>query len=58
VLSPDGRTRLPPRDGRYRTALRESLGVLERRFGLSLFPAALAEAPLTAYPVRDSRAPR
>ncbi|GAB7106377.1 hypothetical protein JCM4814A_46910 [Streptomyces phaeofaciens JCM 4814] len=54
VLSPDGRTYLPPEDEDYKVGLRRSLGVVERRFGLSLSPAVLGDARLPAYAVRGT----
>ncbi|MEU5637259.1 DUF6461 domain-containing protein [Streptomyces rishiriensis] len=54
VLSADGRTYLPPEDEHYRTGYRRSLGVVERRFGLSLSPAFLRDARLPAYAVRGA----
>ncbi|GGR11246.1 DUF6461 domain-containing protein [Streptomyces aurantiogriseus] len=54
VLSPDGKTYLPPEDEDYQTGYRRSLGVLERRFGLSLSPAYLRDARLPAYAVRGT----
>lgn len=54
VLSPDGATYLPPEDEDYRVGLRRSLGVVERRFGLSLSPAVLRDARLPAYAVRGT----
>jgi hypothetical protein len=54
VLSPDGKTYLPPEDEDYRTGYRRSLGVVERRFGLSLSPAFLEDARLPAYAVRGA----
>ncbi|MEU1182990.1 hypothetical protein ABZ464_36195 [Streptomyces sp. NPDC005820] len=52
ILGPGGRTYLPPEDGRPRTAYRRSLGVLERRFGLSLPPHCLRDARLPAHLLR------
>ncbi|MEU1511678.1 DUF6461 domain-containing protein [Streptomyces sp. NPDC005811] len=52
LLSADGKTYLPPEDEHYKTRYRRSLGVVERRFGLSLCPAFLRDARLPAYAVR------
>ncbi|GKQ34978.1 DUF6461 domain-containing protein [Streptomyces sp. A012304] len=54
VLTPDGKTYLPPEDGDYKTAYRRTLGAVERRFGLSLSPAVLDDARLPAYAVRGT----
>ncbi|MFF3215900.1 DUF6461 domain-containing protein [Streptomyces sp. NPDC002886] len=60
VLSPDGQTLLSPEgpdDAGYedfRDTYRRTLGVVERRFGLSLPPASLEEARLPAYAVRGT----
>ncbi|MBO7937389.1 hypothetical protein JTP77_015885 [Streptomyces sp. S9] len=54
VLSRDGRTYLPAEDEDHRTGYRRSLGVVERRFGLSLAPAFLGDARLPAYAVRGT----
>jgi hypothetical protein len=54
VLAPDGKTYLPPEDEDYKTGYRRSLGVVERRFGLSLSPAHLRDARLPAYAVRGT----
>ncbi|MCF4136129.1 hypothetical protein L1856_03340 [Streptomyces sp. Tue 6430] len=51
ILSPDGKTYLPPEDEDYRTGYRRSLGVVERRFGLSLPRGCLEDARLPAYAV-------
>ncbi|MFE6747840.1 hypothetical protein ACFVGM_18445 [Kitasatospora purpeofusca] len=56
VLTPDGRTWLPPADGLEPTALRRGLEVLERRFGFRLSPALVLDAALPAYPVRTGAA--
>ncbi|MEV7283435.1 hypothetical protein AB0O01_02500 [Streptomyces sp. NPDC093252] len=52
LLTPDGGTRIPPPDGRYGTAWRQSVDFLERRFGLTLSASAFRDLALTAYPVR------
>ncbi|MEU3184426.1 hypothetical protein ABZ707_09465 [Streptomyces sp. NPDC006923] len=59
VLGPDGETLLAPRnpDGDYedfRVTYRRTLGVVERRFGLSFPPACLEEGLLPAYAVRGT----
>jgi hypothetical protein len=54
VLAPDGKTYLPPEDEDYKTGYRRTLGVVERRFGLSLSPAHLRDARLPAYAVRGT----
>ncbi|MFF1439024.1 hypothetical protein [Streptomyces sp. NPDC058295] len=45
---------MPPEDEDWRTGSRRSLGVVERRFGLSLSPAFLQDARLPAYAVRGT----
>ncbi|MBT2488054.1 hypothetical protein J7E96_05805 [Streptomyces sp. ISL-96] len=54
VLGPDGETLLAPEDEHYLATYRRTLGVVERRFGLSLSPAYLQEARLPAYAVRGT----
>ncbi|MEW2046718.1 DUF6461 domain-containing protein [Streptomyces sp. NBC_00377] len=54
VLSPDGSTYVPPEDEDWRAGRRRSLGVVERRFGLSLSPAFLDGVRLPAYAVRGT----
>ncbi|WP_446038927.1 DUF6461 domain-containing protein [Streptomyces sp. SID1121] len=60
VLGPDGETLLAPRHTDrhayedYRVTYRRTLGVVERRFGLSLPPARLEEGRLPAYAVRGT----
>ncbi|MFI9102874.1 DUF6461 domain-containing protein [Streptomyces fildesensis] len=54
VLDPDGATLLHPEDEPYTDTYRRTLGVVERRFGLSLSPAYLREARLPAYAVRGT----
>ncbi|MFH9861586.1 DUF6461 domain-containing protein [Streptomyces sp. NPDC017202] len=54
VLSSDGKTYLPSEDEDYRTGYRRGLGVVERRFGLSLPREYLEDARLPAYAVRGT----
>ncbi|MEU2285321.1 DUF6461 domain-containing protein [Streptomyces sp. NPDC013178] len=54
ILDRDGKTYLPPEDEDYKTGYRRTLGVVERRFGLSLSPAYLQDARLPAYAVRGT----
>lgn len=54
VLRPDGTTRRAAEGEHYRTAYRRTLGVIEKRFGLSLPPVCLNEARLPAYAVRGT----
>ncbi|WP_205020510.1 hypothetical protein [Streptomyces sp. HB132] len=58
VLDPDGVTLLAPEDEPFRDIYRRTLGVLERRFDLSLCPCYLQEARLPAYAVRGTPAMR
>jgi hypothetical protein len=53
VPAPDGTTQLAPEDEDFRTTYRRTPGVVQRRFGLSLDPAYLNDAPLPAYAVRS-----
>jgi hypothetical protein len=54
VLDPDGVTLLAAEDEPFRDIYRRTLGVVERRLGLSLSPACLKEARLPAYAVRGT----
>ncbi|MFI1398561.1 DUF6461 domain-containing protein [Streptomyces sp. NPDC020681] len=54
VLDPDGVTLLASEEENFRDTYRRTLGVVERRFGLSLSPAYLQEARLPAYAVRGT----
>ncbi|GAA2268459.1 hypothetical protein GCM10010232_70970 [Streptomyces amakusaensis] len=60
VLGTDGKTLLAPRDPDgddyedFKVTYRRTLGVIERRFGLSLPPACLKEGLLPAYAVRGT----
>ncbi|MFF9347439.1 DUF6461 domain-containing protein [Streptomyces sp. NPDC014734] len=54
VLQPDGQTLVAPGGEHYTVAYQRTLGVIEQRFGLSLPPACLKEAPLPAYAVRGT----
>ncbi|WP_199848029.1 hypothetical protein [Streptomyces dysideae] len=54
ILTPDGTAQLAPEDEDFRTGYRRTLGVVARRFGLSLDPAYLDGARLPAYAVRGT----
>ncbi|WP_367319011.1 DUF6461 domain-containing protein [Streptomyces sp. HUAS ZL42] len=54
VLAADGDTQLAAEDEHFRVVYRRTLGVVERRFGLSLSPACLDDARLPAYAVRGT----
>ncbi|MFD6421399.1 DUF6461 domain-containing protein [Streptomyces sp. NPDC060198] len=54
VLQPDGKTCVAPEREHYAVTYRRTLGVVERRFGLSLPPVYLKEARLPAYAVRGT----
>lgn len=56
VLGPDGATPGAAEGEHYTTAYRRTLGVIEKRFSLSLSPAYLNEARLPAYAVRGNPA--
>ncbi|MGW5733373.1 MULTISPECIES: DUF6461 domain-containing protein [Streptomyces] len=54
VLDPTGTTHVAHEDADFRDTYRRSLGVVERRFALSLSPAYLHDARLPAYAVRGT----
>ncbi|MEU1488578.1 DUF6461 domain-containing protein [Streptomyces sp. NPDC005752] len=54
ILDPDGATILALEGEPFRDIYRRTLGVLERRFDLSLCPSYLQEARLPAYAVRGN----
>lgn len=58
ILHPDGSQNFPASRVHYMAYHERSLGVLERRFGLSLPRAVLGEARLPAYSVRGTPAMR
>ncbi|MFE5327226.1 DUF6461 domain-containing protein [Embleya sp. NPDC056575] len=54
VLDPTGEEQLAPEDEDFRVTYRRTLGVIERRFGLSLGRTYLEDARLPVYAVRGT----